>query len=225
MGEAVAGRFYVRRRTRPDGSFDFWCVVNSYTGRPASKTKLKSKAAAEARRAKLQADFDRRAVRRFLSWGEVIGSNRSLIAVIPARRPLTACLPYARDPPKSEAAVVFQHVCEMGLEGIVSAAWLARRSGRSTEFQESESACREAGGRGRMGYREMTDRDLAQAERLIAECKNRIASQREVIANAFQKGHETDVAVSLLRAFESNLQAFEKHRQLIRAWQNRAEQR
>jgi len=78
-----------------------------------------------------------------------------------------------------------------------------------------------------MGYREMamTDRDLAQAERLIAECRNRIASQREVIANAFQKGHETDVAVSLLRAFESNLQAFEKHRQLIRAWQNRAEQR
>jgi len=78
-----------------------------------------------------------------------------------------------------------------------------------------------------MGYREMamTDRDLAQAERLIAECKNRIASQREVIANAFQKGHETDVAVSLLRAFESNLQAVEKHRQLIRAWQNRAEQR
>jgi len=71
----------------------------------------------------------------------------------------------------------------------------------------------------------MTDRDLAQAERLIAECKNRIASQREVIANAFQKGHETDVAVSLLRAFESNLQVFEKHRQLIRAWQNRAEQR
>ena len=47
---------------------------------------------------------------------------------------LTACLPYARDPPKSEAAVVFQHVCEMGLEGIVSAAWLARRSGRSTDW-------------------------------------------------------------------------------------------
>jgi hypothetical protein len=71
----------------------------------------------------------------------------------------------------------------------------------------------------------MKDRNLAQSERLIAECKNRIASQREVIANAFQKGHETDVAVSLLRAFESNLQAFEKHRQLIRAWQNRSELR
>jgi hypothetical protein len=71
----------------------------------------------------------------------------------------------------------------------------------------------------------MTDRDLAQADRLIAECKNRIAGQREVIANAFQKGHETDVAVSLLRAFESNLQAFEKHRQVIRTQRNTAVRR
>jgi len=31
MGEAVAGRFYVRRRTRPDGSFDFWCVNRLFT--------------------------------------------------------------------------------------------------------------------------------------------------------------------------------------------------
>ena len=71
----------------------------------------------------------------------------------------------------------------------------------------------------------MKDRDLAQAERLTAECKNRIANQREVIANAFQKGHDTDVAVSLLRAFEASLQAFENHRQLIRAWRDRAERR
>jgi hypothetical protein len=101
------------------------------------ENQVQEQSAAEVRRAKLQADFDRRAVRRFLSWGEVIGSNRSLIAVIPARRPLTACLPYARDPPKSEAAVVFQHLCEMGLEGIVSAAWLARRSGPSTDWLTS----------------------------------------------------------------------------------------
>jgi hypothetical protein len=71
----------------------------------------------------------------------------------------------------------------------------------------------------------MKDRDLAQSERFTAECKNRIANQREVIANAFQKGHDTDVAVSLLRAFEASLQAFEKHRQLIRAWRDRAERR
>jgi hypothetical protein len=71
----------------------------------------------------------------------------------------------------------------------------------------------------------MKDRDLAQAERLTAECKNRIANQRKVIADAFQKGHDTHVAVSLLRAFEASLQAFEKHRQLIRAWRDRAERR
>jgi hypothetical protein len=66
----------------------------------------------------------------------------------------------------------------------------------------------------------MRDRDLAQAGQLIAECKTRIARQREVIANAFQTGHDTEVAVSLLRAFEASLQAFEKHRQLV---QKRAE--
>jgi hypothetical protein len=51
----------------------------------------------------------------------------------------------------------------------------------------------------------MRDRDLAQAERLIAECKTRIARQREVIAHAFREGHDTKVAVSLLRAFEASL--------------------
>jgi hypothetical protein len=68
----------------------------------------------------------------------------------------------------------------------------------------------------------MRDRDLAQAERLITECNNRIARQREVIANAFQIGHDTEVAISMLRAFEASLQAFEKHRQLVRAQQKRA---
>ena len=71
----------------------------------------------------------------------------------------------------------------------------------------------------------MRDRDLAQAERLITECKNRIARQREVIANAFQTGHDTEVAISMLRAFEASLQAFEKHRQLVRARQKRVERR
>jgi hypothetical protein len=71
----------------------------------------------------------------------------------------------------------------------------------------------------------MRDRDLAQAERLIAECKTRIARQREVIAHAFREGHDTKVAVSLLRAFEASLQAFEKHHQLIRARRKGAERR
>jgi hypothetical protein len=59
----------VHRRIRSDGS-SFWFVMNRYTGRPATITKFKSRAAAETRRAQLQADFDRRAVKRFLSWSE-----------------------------------------------------------------------------------------------------------------------------------------------------------
>ena len=66
---------------------------------------------------------------------------------------------------------------------------------------------------------------LSQAERLIAECKNRIARQREVIANAFQKGHDTEVPVSMLRALETSLRAFETHRQLILDKKNKAKRR
>jgi len=56
---------------------------------------------------------------------------------------------------------------------------------------------------------------LVQADRFIAECKNRIARQRDVIASAFQKGHATEVPVSMLRALEASLRAFEGHRLLI----------
>ena len=56
---------------------------------------------------------------------------------------------------------------------------------------------------------------LAQADRYIAECKNRIARQREILATAYENGHPTVIPVSLLRALEENLRSFEKHRQLI----------
>jgi len=62
----------------------------------------------------------------------------------------------------------------------------------------------------------MTHREyLAEADRLIAECKNRIARQREIIASAYESGHPTVLPVSLLRVLEENLRSFEKHRQLI----------
>lgn len=54
---------------RLDGS-SFWYVINCHTRRLASKAKFKSWSAAEARRAQLQAKFERQAVLRFLSWGE-----------------------------------------------------------------------------------------------------------------------------------------------------------
>ena len=56
---------------------------------------------------------------------------------------------------------------------------------------------------------------LAQVDWFIAECKNRIVYQRDVIASAFQKGHATEVPVSMLRALETGLRAFEGHRLLI----------
>ena len=61
----------------------------------------------------------------------------------------------------------------------------------------------------------MTNEALAQVERLLADCKKRIERQREVVANGFQKGHDTDVAISMLRALEASLIAFDKHRQFI----------
>ena len=66
---------------------------------------------------------------------------------------------------------------------------------------------------------------LAQTDQFIAECKNRIAHQRDVIANAFLKGHATDVPVSMLRALEASLRAFEGHRLLIVDQQKDAERR
>ena len=62
----------------------------------------------------------------------------------------------------------------------------------------------------------MRDREhLAQADRFIAECTKRIVQQRGLIASAFQKGLATDVPVSMLRALEASLRAFERHRLLV----------
>ena len=62
----------------------------------------------------------------------------------------------------------------------------------------------------------MTHREaLTQVERLIADCKTRIARQREVVASAFQEGRDTEIAISMLRALEESLSAFERHRQFV----------
>jgi FixJ family two-component response regulator len=56
---------------------------------------------------------------------------------------------------------------------------------------------------------------LVQADRHIAECKQYIARQREIIQRMAQDGHSTELAESLLDALEVSLRAFERHRQLI----------
>jgi hypothetical protein len=49
----------------------------------------------------------------------------------------------------------------------------------------------------------------------IAEAKAHIARQKEMIAKLECGGHETDLAVSTLRALELSLRGFELHRDLI----------
>jgi hypothetical protein len=56
---------------------------------------------------------------------------------------------------------------------------------------------------------------LAQADRFIAECKNRVERQREIIASAYENGHPTVLPVALLRVLEENPRSFEKYRQLV----------
>jgi hypothetical protein len=56
---------------------------------------------------------------------------------------------------------------------------------------------------------------LAQADRLIADCTNHIALQREIIMTEYEQGIPTDVAASMLRALEQSLRALERHREYI----------
>jgi hypothetical protein len=56
---------------------------------------------------------------------------------------------------------------------------------------------------------------LAQADRLIADCMNHIAFQREIVTTEHEQDLPTDLAASMLRALEESLRAFVKHRQYI----------
>jgi hypothetical protein len=57
---------------------------------------------------------------------------------------------------------------------------------------------------------------LAQANRHIAQAQQHIAEQKKLIEKLEREGADgVDVAVSMLRAFEHALRAFERHRGLI----------
>ena len=59
--------------------------------------------------------------------------------------------------------------------------------------------------------------DLAEADRLIADCMDRIARQREIITTRYEQGLPTDVAESMLRALEESLRALVRHQILLHA--------
>jgi len=62
---------------------------------------------------------------------------------------------------------------------------------------------------------EAARKHLVVIDRHIAECKNYIARQRELIERAIQRGRSTEVAETTLEALETSLRAFERQRRLL----------
>jgi hypothetical protein len=59
------------------------------------------------------------------------------------------------------------------------------------------------------------DYHLEQADRYVAEAKQRTARQRELIGMLEFTNQPTEPAVSMLAAMEKSLQAFEHHRRFL----------
>jgi uncharacterized protein YpiB (UPF0302 family) len=58
-------------------------------------------------------------------------------------------------------------------------------------------------------------KQLVETDRHIAECKNCIAKQRELLDRAIQRGHSTEVAETTLEALETSLRTYERQRQRL----------
>ena len=62
---------------------------------------------------------------------------------------------------------------------------------------------------------ELERKNLVETDRHIAECKEYIAKQHELIQRAIEQGRSTEVAETTLEALEESLRAFERRRQLL----------
>src|SRR5260221_11301479 len=86
--------------------------------------------------------------------------------------------------------------------------------------QNEELGCtgRKVGRRGRLGKRAVTElerKNLDETDRHIAECKEYIAKQRELIERAIEQGRSTKVAETTLEKIEASVRAFERQRPLL----------
>jgi hypothetical protein len=68
---------------------------------------------------------------------------------------------------------------------------------------------------GKRAVTELERKHLVETDRHIAECKEYIAKQRELIERAIQRGRSTEVAETTLEALEASLCAFERQRRLL----------
>src|SRR5215471_11307508 len=62
---------------------------------------------------------------------------------------------------------------------------------------------------------ELERKNLVETDRHIAECKEYIAKQRDLIERAVERGRSTEVAETTLEALEASLRAFERRRRLL----------
>ena len=71
--------------------------------------------------------------------------------------------------------------------------------------------------------REQLAEQLRQAEHHIAEATALFERQRERVREFAEAGHDTEIAETALRALESNLRAFERHRDSVLSWMKSSE--
>ena len=71
--------------------------------------------------------------------------------------------------------------------------------------------------------REQLAEQLRQAEHHITEATALIERQRERVREFAEAGHDTEIAETALRALESNLRAFERHRDSVLSWMKSSE--
>ena len=64
---------------------------------------------------------------------------------------------------------------------------------------------------------ELERKNLVETDRHIAECKEYIAKQRDLIERAIQQGRSTEVAETTLEALEASLRAFETQRRRLQS--------
>jgi hypothetical protein len=95
------------------------------------------------------------------------------------------------------------------------------RSGRSPDWLKMKNLDAPAVKReeeedwGKGAVTELERKNLVETDRHIAECKEYIAKQRELIEKAIEQGRSTEVAETTLETLEASLRAFERQRRLL----------
>jgi hypothetical protein len=92
---------------------------------------------------------------------------------------------------------------------------LSRQASRRVLDPRAGRVARRGGGLEKRAVTELERKHLVETDRHIAECKEYIAKQRELIERAIQQGRSTEVAETTLESLEASLRALERQRQRL----------